>query len=85
VYIRHQSLDPRGSSLCQHLFIHNMPQNVHKLAEVLALTEYHITKYFMIPVEINGVINVKAMLNTRATANFIHQELVDQHRIQTIP
>jgi hypothetical protein len=61
------------------------PWNVHKLAEVLAMTEYRITKHFTIPVEINGVINVKAMLDTGATANFIHQELVDQHRIQTIP
>jgi predicted aspartyl protease len=55
------------------------PQNVHKLAEVLVITEYHITKHFTIPVEINGVINVKAMLDTGATTNFIHQELVDQH------
>jgi hypothetical protein len=61
------------------------PRNVHKLAEVLAMTEYCITKHLTIPVEINGVINVKAMLNTRATTSFIHQELVDHHGIQTIP
>jgi hypothetical protein len=61
------------------------PWNVHKLAEVLAMTEYHITKHFMIPIEINGVINKKAMLDTRATASFIHQVLVDHHGIQTIP
>jgi hypothetical protein len=61
------------------------PRNVHKLAEILAMTEYRITKHFTIPVEINGVINVKAMLDTGATANFIHQELVDRHGIQTVP
>jgi len=49
------------------------------------MTQYRISKHFNIPVEINGVVNVKAMLNTGATANFIHQDLVKRHRIQTIP
>ena len=34
--------------------------------------------------EINGVINVRAMLDTGATANFIHQDLVREHGIQMI-
>jgi len=41
-------------------------------------------KHFNIPVEINGVINIKAMLDTGATANFIHQNLVTKHGIQTV-
>jgi len=49
------------------------------------MTQYRISKHFNIPVEINGVINVKAMLDTGATANFIHQDLVEKHKIQTIP
>jgi len=36
-------------------------------------------------VEINGVIEIKAMLDTGATANFIHQDLVRNYRIQMIP
>jgi len=49
------------------------------------MTQYRIAKHFTIPVEINGVINLKAMLDTGATANFIHQDLVKKHRIQMIP
>jgi len=49
------------------------------------MTQYQIVKHFTIPVEINGVINLKAMLDTGATANFIHQDLVKKHRIQMIP
>src|SRR5258706_9148206 len=61
------------------------PRNVHNVASLFAMTQYQITKHFTIPVEINGVINLKAMLNTGATANFIHRDLVKKHRIQTIP
>ena len=35
--------------------------------------------------ELNRIINVKAMLDTGVTANFIHQDLVCQHGIQTVP
>ena len=49
------------------------------------MTQYQIVKHFTIPVEINGVINLKAMLDTGATANFIHQDLVKKHGIQMIP
>ena len=49
------------------------------------MTQYRIAKHFTIPVEINGVINLKAMLDTGATANFIHRDLVKKHGIQTIP
>jgi len=49
------------------------------------MTQYQIAKHFTIPVEINRVINLKAMLDTGATANFIHQDLVKKYRIQTIP
>ena len=48
------------------------------------MTQYHIMKHFTIPVKINGAINLKAMLNTGATANFIHQDLVRKYQIQTI-
>jgi len=48
------------------------------------MTQYRVAKHFTIPVEINGIINAKAMLDTGATANFIHQDLVKEHRIQTI-
>ena len=49
------------------------------------MTQYRITKHFTIPVKINGAINLKAMLNTRAMANFIHQDLVRKYGIQTVP
>jgi len=49
------------------------------------MTQYRIAKHFTIPVEIDGVINLKAMLDTGATANFIHQDLVRKYEIQTIP
>ena len=49
------------------------------------MTQYWIVKHFTIPVEINGVINPKAMLNTGAMANFIHQDIVKKHGIQTTP
>ena len=42
-------------------------------------------KHFTIPVEINRVINLKAMLDTRAMANFIHQDIVKKHGIQMTP
>jgi len=64
-----------------------LPRNVlvHKTTSLYAMTQYQISKHFNIPVEINGVINVKAMLDTGATANFIHWDLVEKHGIQTIP
>ena len=63
------------------------PRNVpvHNITCLYAMTQYWISKHFNIPVEINGVINIKAMLNTGAMANFTHQDLVMIHGIQTIP
>ena len=59
--------------------------NVHNMALLYAMTQYRISKHFMIPVEINGIINIKAMLDTGATANFIHQDIVRKHGIQMVP
>ena len=59
--------------------------NVHNMASLFAITQYRIAKHFTIPVEINRVIKIKAMLNTGATANFIHQDLVKKYGIKTIP
>ena len=55
------------------------------MASLYAMTQYQISKHFTIPVELNGIINIKAMLNTGATTNFIHQDIVCQHGIQTVP
>ena len=55
------------------------------MALLYAMTQYWISKHFTIPVEINRIINIKAMLNTGATANFIHQDIILKHSIQTVP
>jgi len=60
-------------------------QDVHRIVSLFAITEYRVAKHFTIPIEIDGAINVKAMLDTGATANFIHQDLVRKYGIQTIP
>ena len=49
------------------------------------MTQYWIAKHFTISVEINRVINLKAMLDTGATADFIHQDIVKKHGIQMTP
>jgi len=49
------------------------------------MTQYRIAKHFTIPIEIDGVISLKVMLDTGATANFIHQDLVRKYELQTIP
>jgi predicted aspartyl protease len=61
------------------------PRNVHNIASLFAMTQYQIAKHFTIPVEINRAINLKVMLDTGATVNFIHQDLVEKHGIQMIP
>ena len=75
---RMKKSDPTSSSI-------KNPTNVHNKASLYAMTQYRISKHFTIPVEINGIINIKAMLNTGATANFIHQDIVRKHGIQTMP
>ena len=67
-----------------HSFSHRTTECI-TVASLFAMTQYRIMKHFTIPVKINGAINLKAMLDTGATANFIHQDLVRKYGIQTIP